>query len=340
MIRYKALCVAAVLLPASLLFSQPARRALKLEDMHRFHDVRDAQISPDGKWVAYTVNTVDGAADKSDTDVWITSWDGKQQLRMTSSTENESSPRWSPDGRWLSFLSSRPGKAKGNQVWLLDRNGGEAQQFTDVKGRLTSYDWSPDARQLLLVMADRDPNDPADDDRPAAAAPAGAPAKAPKPIVIDRYKFKQDIQGYLTQAAARLYLFDVASKKAEALTEASLEAATPSWSADGKWIAFMGRSGKDAERYNTTNVFVMEARAGATPREITHYDGVRGSASRGRPEWSPDGAKLTYLQSSGAKLGAYNMTRLAASRKFLPINSIAASPHRVSRRMARELYSW
>lgn len=311
MIRYKALCVAAVLLPASLLFSQPARRALKLEDMHRFHDVRDAQISPDGKWVAYTVSTVDGAADKSDTDVWIASWDGKQHLRMTSSTENESSPRWSPDGRWLSFLSSRPGKAKGNQVWLLDRNGGEAQQFTDVKGRLTSYDWSPDARQLLLVMADRDPNDPADDDRPAAAAPAGAPAKAPKPIVIDRYKFKQDIQGYLTQAAARLYLFDVASKKAEALTEASLEAATPSWSADGKWIAFMGRSGKDAERYNTTNVFVMEARAGATPREITHYDGVRGSASRGRPEWSPDGAKLTYLQSSGAKLGAYNMNRLA-----------------------------
>ncbi len=311
MIRYKALCVAAVLLPASLLFSQPARRALKLEDMHRFHDVRDAQISPDGKWVAYTVSTVDGAADKSDTDVWIASWDGKQHLRMTSSTENESSPRWSPDGRWLSFLSSRPGKAKGNQVWLLDRNGGEAQQFTDVKGRLTSYDWSPDARQLLLVMADRDPNDPSDDDRPAAAAPAGAPAKAPKPIVIDRYKFKQDIQGYLTQAAARLYLFDVASKKAEALTEASLEAATPSWSADGKWIAFMGRSGKDAERYNTTNVFVMEARAGATPREITHYDGVRGSASRGRPEWSPDGAKLTYLQSSGAKLGAYNMNRLA-----------------------------
>src|ERR1035437_7109537 len=73
----------------------------------------------------------------------------------------------------------------------------------------------------------------------------------------------------------------------------------------------MGRSGKDAERYNTTNVFVMESRAGGMPREITHYDGVHGSASRGRPEWSPDGGKLVYLQSSGAKLGAYNMNRLA-----------------------------
>jgi dipeptidyl aminopeptidase/acylaminoacyl peptidase len=310
MTRTRIFWLAAALLPASLLFPQPARRALKIDDMHRFHDVRDAQISPDGKWVAYTVSTVDATADKSDTDVWITSWDGKQHLRMTTSPESESAPRWSPDGRWLAFLSSRPGKAKGNQVWLLDRSGGEAQQFTDVKGRLTSYDWSPDSKKLLLVMADRDPNDPADDERPAGAAPAPG-AKAPKPIVIDRYKFKQDIQGYLTQPGARLYLLDLESKKAEALTEASLEAASPSWSPDGKSIAFLGRSGKDAERYNTSNLFVMEARAGATPRELTHYDGVHGSASRGRPEWSPDGARLAYLQSSGAKLGAYNMNRLA-----------------------------
>ena len=181
MTRTKCLRLAAAFCAAALLMAQPARRALKIDDMHRFHDVRDAQISPDGKWVAYTVNTVDAAADKSDTDVWIASWDGKQHLRMTTSTESESAPRWSPDGRWLSFLSSRPGKAKGNQVWLLDRNGGEAQQFTDVKGRLTSYDWSPDGKKLLLVMADRDPNDPADDERPAGGSGSGAGRKRLSP---------------------------------------------------------------------------------------------------------------------------------------------------------------
>ncbi len=307
-------CLSALVCTASLLPAQPARRVLTLDDMHRFHDVRDAQISPDGKWVAYTVTTVDAAADKSDTDVWIASWDGKQHLRMTTSTESETSPRWSPDGHWLAFLSSRPGKAKGNQVWLLDRNGGEAQQFTDVKGRLSSYEWSPDGKQLLLVMADRDPNDPADD-APAgggtAGATAGASAKAPKPIVVNKYKFKQDVVGYLTQPPPRLYLFDVATKKAEALTDPALEAASPTFSPDGKWISFMGRSGKDAERYATSNVFVVEARAGATPREVTHYDGVSASATRGRAEWSPDGKRLAYLQSSGAKQNAYNMNRLA-----------------------------
>ena len=70
------------------------------------------------------------------------------------------------------------------------------------------------------------------------------------------------------------------------------EASSPSWSPDGKSIAFMGSEGKDAERYNNCNVYVMEARAGAAPRKITQYDGQRSSAGRGRPEWSPDGSRL------------------------------------------------
>jgi dipeptidyl aminopeptidase/acylaminoacyl peptidase len=282
------------------------KRLLTVDDMHMFHDVRDVQISPDGKWVAYTVSSVDVAADKSDTDVWMSSWDGTEQVRLTSSPESENAPRWSPDGRYLSFLSGRPGKTKGTQIWLLNRMGGEAQQFTDFKNKLTSYEWSPDSKRLLLVMTERDPND-ADDEKPAQ----GANAKAPKPIVVDRYKFKQDVQGYLTQKPGRFYLFDMATKKAEPLTAEGLEVASPAWSPDGQWIAFLGKEGKDAERYNTWNVYVMEARPGAAPREITHYDGVRGSASRAQPEWSPDGKRLVYLESTGAKNSAYNMNRLA-----------------------------
>ncbi|HXB67117.1 MAG TPA: S9 family peptidase [Candidatus Acidoferrales bacterium] len=311
----RSLRIAAALFTALTAFGQPAaKRLIKVEDMHRFHDVRDPQISPDGKWIAYTLSTVDTVADKSDTDVWMVSWDGAQNLRVTSSPEAENAPRWSPDGRYLSFLSSRPGKAKGNQIWLLDRNGGEAQQFTDFKGRLSSYEWSPDSRKLLLTMADRDASDPADpaDGEPPAGGGRGAPGKAPKPIVIDRYKFKQDVQGYLTQAVARIYLFDVATKKAEPLTSAeSIEVASPAWSPDGKLISFLGKEGKDSDRYNTWNVYTMEARAGAAAHQLTHYDGIHGSASRGRAEWSPDGSRLVYLQSSGAKQGAYNMNRLA-----------------------------
>ncbi|MBS1855623.1 MAG: S9 family peptidase [Acidobacteria bacterium] len=306
--------IAVLLASAALVFAQtPAKRLLKIDDMHRFHTVGDPQISPDGKWVAYTVGTVDAAADKSDTDVWMVSWDGAQHLRLTTSTDAESAPRWSPDNRYLAFTSSRPGKAKGNQVWLLDRNGGEAQQLTDFKGRLSSYEWSPDSKKLLVMIADPDPNNPEEGAAGGAGrgSAGGANAPAPKPIVIDRYKFKQDVQGYLNQPAPRIYVYDIAAKKLDALTESAMEAAAPTWSPDGQRIAFLARTGKDADRYNTTNLFVMEARAGAAPKQLTTYDGISANASRGRPEWSPDGRLLVYLQSTGARQGAYNMNRLA-----------------------------
>ena len=108
------------------LFAQPAKHPLTLDDIAKIREVRDPQCSPDGKWVAYSVGTIDVKEDKHDTDIWMVAYDGKTDLRVTSSPESEGTPRWSPDGKYLSFLSSRPGKAQGNQVWLLDRRGGEA----------------------------------------------------------------------------------------------------------------------------------------------------------------------------------------------------------------------
>ncbi len=88
----------------------PARRPLKLDDLDRVRKVADPQVSPDGQWVAYTLTRVDVAADKDDTDVWMVSWDGARSVRLTSSPDGEKKPRFSPDGRYLSFLSSRGSK--------------------------------------------------------------------------------------------------------------------------------------------------------------------------------------------------------------------------------------
>src|SRR5579872_3688729 len=97
-----------LLLAAAALAAQTAPHPLRLDDIARIREVRDPQCSPDGQWVAYTVGTTDVKEDSHDSDVWMVSYDGKRDLQVTFSPEAESNARWSPDGRFLTFTSSRP----------------------------------------------------------------------------------------------------------------------------------------------------------------------------------------------------------------------------------------
>jgi len=159
-----------VIASAGIAAAQGAKRPLSLDDLGKLKEVRDPQCAPDGKSVAFVVSQIDVKEDKPGSGhIWTVGIDGQNERQITSSTESESSPRFSPDGKYLSFTSSRPGKAKGNQVWLLDRSGGEAFQLTEIKGRLQGYEWSPDSKRLALTIGDPDPDAP---DEPATG---GAP---------------------------------------------------------------------------------------------------------------------------------------------------------------------
>ena len=206
-----------VIASAGIATAQGGKRPLSLDDLGKLKEVRDPQCAPDGKSVAFVVSQIDVKEDKPGSGhIWTVGIDGQNERQITSSTESESSPRFSPDGKYLSFTSSRPGKAKGNQVWLLDRSGGEAFQLTEIKGRLQGYEWSPDSKRLALTIGDPDPDAPEDQPR-AARRP---PRKAPKPIVIDRYKYKQDVQGYLLSGRhTYVYLFDIATEVARSPDE-------------------------------------------------------------------------------------------------------------------------
>jgi dipeptidyl aminopeptidase/acylaminoacyl peptidase len=279
------------------------KRPLAADDIYNLKEVRDPQRSPDGKWVAYVVSRAIKDTDKNDTDIWMASWDGTQEIRLTSSPDGESRPRWSPDNKYLSFVSSRQG-AKDGQLWLMNRAGGEAIKVSDVKGGVSDYEWAPDGKRLVFVVSEPDPRDPKDDDKAE-----GDKKKTPPPIVIDRYQFKRDIDGYLRNARTHLYIFDVTTKKAEAITTGTqYDESSPAWSPDGTRIAFVSKRGEgDIDRHDNTDIWVIDARPGAQPKQIT----TTPTGDEGPLSWSPDGKQIAFLSGDELKYSAYTQNKLA-----------------------------
>ena len=290
------LCLA----PIALSAEAPKKRAISLDDLVRLQRVGSPAVSPDGDWVVYTVSQVDPKEDKNETHLWMVKWDGSVRLQLTFDKEDASAPKFSPDGRYISFLSSRPGPAKGDQVWVLDRRGGEAEQITNIADQnIQGYLWSPDSKRLLLNLRPKPEPDPEE----------GKPPAPPKPIVIDRYHFKQDIQGYLRDDAfSALYLYDLATKKAEKLTSGkNVNETEPAWSPNGASIAFVSNQDTDPDRTNNTDIFVVAAKPGSSPRRLTTWTGPDG----GHLAWSPDSKSIAYTQGAKLELLEYSQARPA-----------------------------
>ncbi len=280
------------------------RRVLGVDDLFTIEEVSDPQISPEGDQIVYTISRLDLASDKGQADLVMTSWDGARTVQLTHSPGVESQPRFSPDGRWIAFLSARDDEDEADQVWLLDRAGGEADRVTDLRGGVSDFVWSPDGRSLALVVLDPESNPcEADGDTPCT----------PAPIVIDRYKFKEDEVGYLGARREHLVRFDLDGRVATPLTSGPYDDALPAWSPDGRSVAFVSkRAGADPDRGLNWDLYVVDAVAGATPWALTTFNGADDHPEwETRPAWSPDGAQIAYLQGGPPKFIYYELPKLA-----------------------------
>ncbi len=256
--------------------------------------VDDPEVSPDGKWVAYILSEADTAEDKYDEDIWMTATDGSGSVQLTYSDEDETQPKWSPDNKWISFLSGSHKAKEKTQFWLMDRRGGEAKQVTELKVSISDYEWSPDSKKVIFTIKDQEVRPDSLKDHPA------------KPYVIDRYQFKADITGYLENKYSHLYLFDLETKKLDTLTKGNYNHSDPAWSPDGKYIAYTSNRTDDPDRNTNSDIFIIEAKPKAKPRQLTTWADFDRN-----PEWSPDGKSIAYLRSISPEWDAYDEPHLA-----------------------------
>ncbi len=300
---YRFLSLALVLgLACAAAFGQEDRdaRNLTVDDYFRIQRVSDPQISPDGKWVAFVVSTMDLEEDESESRIWMMPVEGGEAIPMTAKGSSASRPRWSPDGKYLSFLAARDGGKA--QVWTLFRKGGDSVQLTEVAQGVKSYDWSPDGGRLLLTLQDPKPREIKDDN-------GDDKKETPKPWVIDRLQFKQDYIGYLDRRRTHLYVFDVESKTTTQITSGDFDDSAPVWSPDGKSVAFVSNRTDEPDHNYNTDIWVVAADnpdQGKTLLQVTHNPGADSS-----PTWSPDGKSIAYISITDMDALVYATPHLA-----------------------------
>jgi dipeptidyl aminopeptidase/acylaminoacyl peptidase len=274
------------------------------EDVVKEIRVSSPDISPDGNRVVYEVTAADLAKDQPVTQVWIANWDGSGTRQLTFREGfDHGTPKFSPDGALVGFLSSRDDEEEESRLWLLPLAGGEAYPLPNIAGSVEDFAFSPDGKQLALIAADPEPVLKKDSDD----------EEIPLPIVIDRYHFKVDGTGYLGKERSRLYLYDMATGTAKRMTDGDFDEAFPAWSPDGTKVAFVSRRAPDPDRTPDHNIYLARADApGTEPVRLTTSDWADAAPDFGSyPAWSPDGKEIAYVKGGDPELLWYAATSLA-----------------------------
>ena len=273
------------------------------EDLYRFRIPTDPWLSPSGELVAMSVQVAAPSRDAYRHAIWLVPSDGSTPPRQaTLGVRHDTHPRFSPDGRWLAFLSDRrpvteeepeapKDREDGTQVHLLPLDGGEARRLTDLPRGVDGFAWSPDGRWLVVRSASARANRVED----ARARGKGAPPKPGEPPTSD-YRYLDRLQnmlngpGFIYDHVSNLWLVEVATGAARRLTTGRTNHEDPVFSPDGTRVAYVAQGGRDPDLGWQFDVHVVDVASG---RDVRITDGA-GSAF-GTPAWLQDGRTVAAL---------------------------------------------
>jgi dipeptidyl aminopeptidase/acylaminoacyl peptidase len=273
--------VLVVVLAASVSVSTQSKRPATFDDVLSVKAVQNATVSPDGTQVLYTVAQWEPEQDRMErrTRVWKVATNGSAPARqITYGERSDTQPQWSPDGKFISFVSSRGGAEAKTQIYLLPADGGEAFQLTDAKENVNAYAWSPDSTRLVYVSTE--------------------PRSSDEEAAIKKRDDERVFEGDFRYQHA--WVVDVATKQSTRITDGTnftIQGA-PSWAPDGKRLVF-GAATTPMLRDNRRDIFIANLtglqanEATGPPARIEKISTNWGNDSA--PKWSPDGTTIAWV---------------------------------------------
>src|SRR5437660_738894 len=273
-------------------------RSITIEDLYKVKFLGRPRISPDGQRVAFVVTTIDDKKHEYRSSIWMVPTEGGEAKRFTMSTANSHSPDWSPDGRWLAFVSDREGEAAGQgnkeqkkrgngkaQVWIIPADGGEARQLTFMQHGASDPVWSPDSKRLIFSAAVGPADEETEDGQPL-----------PKVRVIDRLWYRLAGVGFIHERRRHLFLLDIEGSgeggEPQQLTDGDWDDGDPAWSPDGTRVAFTSNRREERWRFLNPDVYTLSINDGKAGELQQLTDG---SLSCSSLSWSPDGKSIAFL---------------------------------------------
>src|ERR1043165_2447341 len=280
-----ALALLALMLVVSVAPAQT--RVPTLDDLIMLKSISGTQISPDGKCTAYTVSYGDFKQEVFVTQIWIANSDTGTSLQLTLGDKSSSHPRWSPDGKWLAFLSNRVEDK--NQIFLIDPSGGESQQLTKSETAISNFAWSEDGKTIAYT----------------ATEPTAQPLKDRKEYYGD-YDVVHEGYSYVhiwTLDVAEAMKAPMAGKQRTKKTEFSVDSF--SWSPDGSTIVFSATVNPDLIQGVTSDIYLLKL-SDDSVKKIVDQPGPDSG-----PRFSPDGKQIVFSSTMGEKIYFASNSRLA-----------------------------